>query len=470
MEAVLAILVALITVVGVTYCIVKPRYAIVPVLMLFPAEQIIMGYLPDFRWKYGWVTNLVVGLIAVFGVAHHFFRGENIFKGAFNKLFFAVMAFYAYILVSLFWTPAPDSAAYFLNKSWAYFFLFYAVAPLLVTDLDDLVRISVPLMVCGVVVMALMLINPNAKFINDRFTIDLGYQVGFGQLQSNPLAIADAGGILAIVSAIYRPRERRPLLTTLQWSGVLLGMVLALLSGSRGQVLAAVGVIAVLLPFATGSKSAVKVAGSLLSVGAIVSVLYFVFNKFVISAAQTRWTGEGQAQGLEARFEMLSAALSAYVTSPLYWVTGLGAAAFNAFYTIRTTDNPHWYPHNIVVEAMTEYGLIGLALLGAVLYITTKYCLRLVAIAGEDRARRTTAVLFSGIVIFQFLMSMKQGYLLGMPPLFMFCLIMGRVVKNEEAAAALAYNQALESGEFTAEVDEQPEYENSDGTPSPEAA
>lgn len=468
MQAVLAIFVAFLTALGLVYCVVKPRYAIVPVLMLFPAEQIIMGYLPDFRWKYGWVTNLAVGLIAVFGVANHFFRGENVFKGMFNKLFFAVIAMYAYIMISTFWTPAPDSVAYFLNKSWAYFFLFYLVAPLLVNDLDDLASINVPLIVSGLLIMVLMLINPNAKFINDRFTIDLGYQVGFGQLQSNPLAIADAGGVLAIVCAIYRPEKRQPLLTALQWTGVLLGLVLALLSGSRGQVLAAVGVIAVLLPFATGARSAGRVAGSVITVGAVVTTLFYVFKTFVISAAQTRWSEQGQSQGLEARFEMVAAALGAYGVSPVYWLTGLGASAFNAFYTFRTSDNPHWYPHNIVVEVLTEYGVIGIVILGGILYITTKYCLRLVAIAGADRGRRTTAVLFAGLILFQFLMAMKQGYMLGMPPLFMFILILARVVKNEEAAALLAYNQAEEDGQAL-EIDGE-EASDDQWTPSPEAA
>lgn len=470
METVLAIFVAVLAVLGVAYCVFKPRLAIVPVLMMFPAEQIIMGYIPELRLRYGWLTNVVIGLIAVIGIAFHFFRGDPILKGALNKLLFAVLGLYVYAVASILWTPAPDSAMYFLDKSWAYFFLFYCVAPLLLKDLDELASITVPLMVSGIAVMVLMLINPRAQFINDRFVVDLGYVIGYGTLMSNPLAIADAGAILAIVAAIYQPNERSTAFTTLKWTGVLLGLALALLSGSRLQLVAAVGIIGVLLPFATGTRSAARVAGTVVAMGTVLGFLYFIFTTFLISAGQSRWTEQGSAEGISQRLDMAVSVFLGYLSSPLNWVIGLGAAGFNAFYAIRTRENPHWFPHNIVVETLTEYGLIGITILGGILYMTTKYCLRLIAIAGDDRRRRTTALLFSGIVVFQFLMSLKQGYLLGMPPLFMFCLIMARVVKNEEAAAVEAYSHAIESGESNADDQEQQAYEDGSGAPSPEAA
>jgi len=279
-----------------------------------------------------------------------------------------------------------------------------------------------------------MLINPNAKFINDRFSIDLGYQVGFGQIQSNPLAIADAGGILAIIAALYRRNEPSALLTMLKWTGVLLGLSLALLSGSRGQVLASVGIIAVALPFASGSRSAVKAAGSMALVGVMVGFLYLVFSNFVIGAAQDRW-GKGSS-GVGERLEMIKTIMTAYFENPGQWLIGLGAGSFNAFYLFRTSAFPHWYPHNIIVESLTEYGVIGLTLVLVILYFSFRAAFRLIALAGDDRSRRTTAVIFAALILFQFMMSMKQGYLLGMPPLFMFCLIVMRVAHFEEARHA----------------------------------
>lgn len=445
MEAVLAILVVLLTLGCVGYCVVKPRYAIVPVLMLFPAEQILMGYLPEFRWQYGWLTNTVVGLVALFGVAYNFFRGSGVFRGMNNHVFYALMALYLYIMCSFLWTPSPASAAFFLKNNWAYFFLFYLVTPLLTKDLDDLTSINVPLIVSGVVIMALMLINPRARFVDDRFTIDLGYVIGIGTLRSNPLAIADAGGMLAIIAAIYRPNGVKPLLTALKWAGVLLGLTLALLSGSRGQVLASVAVIAVLLPFATGARSALRVAGSVLTVGVIVMFLYYAFQTFVISEAQGRYSVEGSRQGLEQRMDMVLTLLGAYAQSPAFWPTGLGASAFNEHYVFRTAENPHWYPHNIFAEAIGEYGVPGIVLLCAICYYTFRNVVKLARLAGDDRARRTTVIVFAGITVFHFLMALKQGSLLGMPLFFMFCAILARVTKNEEAAA-LASDEQLGDG------------------------
>lgn len=445
MQAILAIAVALLAAFGVLYCILKPKYAIIPVLMLFPVAQILEGYIPELRWQYNGVINIVVGLIAVFGAANYFFRSQRPFEGVFNKEFFLIMTFYAYMMISLLWTPAGDSAAYFLAKTWPYFFLFFCVSPLLIRGLDDLVSLNVPMMVVGIALMALMLVNPEAKFINDRFVIDLGYQPGFGQISSNPLAIADAGAILAITAALYRQNNWSVLLTLLKWSGVMLGLTLALLSGSRGQVLGALAVIGIMLPFASGTRNPIRAAGSVVALGVVAVFLYMIFNTFVISTAQNRWNGTGDL-GVSGRMEMIKEIMTGYGENPAFWFTGLGGAAFNAFTSFRTATLPHTYPHNILVESLTEYGVIGLVLMVAITYFSMKNAIRLIKLAGDDRSRRTTASIYMGFLLFQFLINMKQGYLLGMPPLFMFCLIIARVVKNEEAA--LAAGNAELNGEY----------------------
>lgn len=439
MEAILAIAVALLAVTGVTICITKPKYALVPVLMLFPAEQILMGYIPELRWKYSGTVNVVVGLIAVFGVGYKFFRRSNDFSGSKNPTTHFVAGLYAYILAAFLWTPARDSAIFFLAQNWPYFVLMFVIAPLLVSRLDDMADINKALIVVGGVLMALMLINPNARYINDRFVIDLGYQPGFGQIASNPLAIADAGGTLAIIAALYRPSGTRPFFLLVRLAGVILGLTLALMSGSRGQLIVSLGVIALMAPFATGSKNPLRVIGSLLVVGLAVAVLMYVFQNVLIGIAKDRWNEHGTAQGLGERMAMATSLLEAYGSNPAYWPMGLGAAAFNAYFTYRPEGLEHWYPHNIVLEAVAEYGIPGITLLAGVMFTSFRSSMRLVTLAGPDRSRRSSAVLLLGLLTFQFMMSLKQGSLLGFPPLFLHCLVIARVRANEEAA----YQQAL---------------------------
>jgi O-antigen ligase len=141
---------------------------------------------------------------------------------------------------------------------------------------------------------------------------------------------------------------------------------------------------------------------------------------------------------------MILTALDAYGSRPGFWPIGLGASAFNAYYMYRDEGVQYWYPHNIVVEAITEYGVPGMLLLGSLMWLTFRNCLELVKLSGDDRARRSTATVLLGIVTFNFLMCLKQGALLTMPPLFMFCLIVARVAKNEEAAAAAAEYEPAE--------------------------
>ena len=253
-------------------------------------------------------------------------------------------------------------------------------------------------------------------------------------MRSNPLAIADAGGTLAIFAAIYRPKSVNPIMVLIKWSGLLLGLTLALLSGSRGQVLASVAIIAVFLPFATGTKSALRVAGSTLVVGLAVVFMVYVFQTFVVTAAQSRFTVECSAEGLGQRLEMSLTLLDAYATHPAYWPVGLGAASFNEYYPIRAPDNPHWYPHNILVEAIAEYGIPGIVLTLLILYMTARDVYFLCRAYATDRTARSAVVAFGATTAFHFLMSLKQGSMLGMPALFMFCGILGRVARNERLA------------------------------------
>ena len=446
MEAVLGILFACLALAGILLCVLKPKYAILPVILLFPIEQNLMGYLPEIRYKYGWLTNVIVGMIAVSGVAYHFFKGEKILAGVKNRVYVSVLVLYTYSVVSIIWTPSPDSAWYFMAQAWPYFILWYLVSPLLTTRLEDLESIVIPLIFACALLMALMLINPKAKFVDDRYVIDLGYQVGIGTLRSNPLAIADAGAALAITAALYRPNKVRPALTVLQVAAVLLGLALALLSGSRGQVITAVGLIAVLLPFVNRTQNIVRVVGGIIVVFIVVGFLYFVLQNFVQGAAADRWTAKESSQGLGMRFEMASAAITAYFTHPVYWATGLGAAAFNEYFPFRTNIDPHWYPHNILIEALTEYGVPGAVLMGVVLVGTLRNSTRLYQAAGDNRSLRTTVLAFAGTAALYLVMSCKQGAILGTPPFFMYCIILSRVAKNEELAAAAAENEAYAQG------------------------
>jgi hypothetical protein len=455
MQAALTIFVLVLAFCCVLFCVFRPKYAIVPVLMLFPIDQILEGYITGLVQQYGKVVNIAVGLIALMGVGYSFFSGKPVFRGTKNGVCLAVFALYTYIFLSIAWSPSRDAVFFYLNQSLPYFVLLYLLTPLLVKRLDDLESLAVPLMLVGTVVLVLMLINPNAKFINGRFVIDLGYMVGAGEQRTNPLAIADAGGALAILGAVYRPNSIRPAVTLLRWAAVLLGLLLALMSGSRGQVIAAVAVIAILVPFINRSRSAGRIAGSMAAVGVVLFALYGMFQLFLGSTEQSRFGLQASTEGFSDRLAMIEGALNGYLSSPAFWPTGLGAAAFNASYTWRPTGFEFLYPHNILVETITEYGLPGIALFIAICVMSFKNCAALVRMSGDDRSKRTAALAFGGILLFQFMMSMKQGAMLLMPQVFMFALIIANVARNEklDAEEAWAHAPQDETGTKFAEED-----------------
>jgi MFS family permease len=85
----------------------------------------------------------------------------------------------------------------------------------------------------GFAIIALtMILNPEFNIRSGR----LGFMLT-ETVRSNPLAIGELGGILMIVSVLYRGLRATRLFTVLRVAAFVVGTALALYSGSRGQVL-----------------------------------------------------------------------------------------------------------------------------------------------------------------------------------------------------------------------------------------
>ena len=95
--------------------------------------------------------------------------------------------------------------------------------------------------------VVLLLLSDSTRFINLRLVIDLSASVGFGQT-GNPLATATLGGTIAILAALYHTGRRSPMLAVVRIAAISLGLSIAFLSGSRGQLLGAILMIIICYP------------------------------------------------------------------------------------------------------------------------------------------------------------------------------------------------------------------------------
>jgi O-antigen ligase len=232
--------------------------------------------------------------------------------------------------------------------------------------------------------------------------------------------------------------------TGLQIIAGLLGMVLALLSGSRGQVIFSALLVAAFLPMSFPRRSLSTYFVSMIGFGMVLLTLYFAYTSVLSRYGQDRWSAAELTSGANDRAVLATTLLEAWMADPPAWFIGLGGSAFNAYYQFRPENTPHWYPHNIALEALCEYGAVGFAMFTATLYMTFSNARKLWAgIAHDVKNRSATAALY-GLAVFELLVSLKQGYLLAPPPLFMFIIIIGKLSWNERRIAAEATDESLD--------------------------
>jgi O-antigen ligase len=348
-----------------------------------------------------------------------------------------ILILYAFSLTSLLWSPVPAGAWFFLKAQAPYALLWFILAPLLISRLEDLDTAIRSFLVVGSLVAVFYLINPGNTWVGGRLVIDLGYQVGVGEIGSNPLALGDMGGMMAICAALYRTRDREPTMKVIQLVAFGLGLFCAVASGSRGQVLSGVAISAAFFPLLKAQRSLGTYFATVIALAIFAGITYSLisFAGGGIGAgpgAESRWQSGEVTTALNDRIGLAAGVIGAYTGSPAFWLQGLGAGAFNQFYQDPTAKMPYAYPHNIFVEALAELGLFGLILLMAICFYTASRWFALFKLTGVDKHSRSLSTVLLGLIVFQFLMSLKQGTLWGYPQLFMFSLILCKLALREE--------------------------------------
>jgi len=421
---------ALLVLIGVAMSVLtffRPTMGFVVVLVMFPFEVGLQSFKPALILSYPWAVNVGVALVAGLAAGLCFTQRKRPLAGLSNPATWLFVGLYGWMLSTFFWTPTFEAAMYFLKLGWPYMVLLYFISPLLISSIEDLDEIIRPFMILSSLVAICVFLNPRAGFLSGRLTIDLGYVAGVGEINSNPLALSELGAMLAIVAGLYRGRTRSVLMLAFQVVAFTVGMGFALAAGSRGQVLAAAGVCVVGYPLLAERKNFM----SILTIGIggiIVSAVIATLYLFLFSGVEdTRWSGTAIEQGAGDRLGFITGLLEGYTGQPAFWIQGLGASGFNQFFRAPESAFPFHYPHNIFVESLAEYGLIGLALLMGICFVCAKQWSRLYRAVGKDNNTRSLCTILLALAIFQFLMSLKQGALLNAPLLFTFTLIVGKL-------------------------------------------
>jgi O-antigen ligase len=422
-------------------CLFRPSQGLVALIVMFPVKFVINGYNPATVTQTPLLINGTIAVLVGVCVALCFTSRRLPLRSLSNPCTYLVVFFYAFACLSLLWSPRPDSAWFFMSSQAPYLVLWFILAPMLISRLHDLDSAVKALFVIGSFVVVFYLINPGNTWAGGRLVIDLGYAIGIGEVGSNPLAMGDLGGMLAIAAALYRAEKRTSLFTVIQVAAFGLGIAASVASGSRGQLLASIALSAAFFPLLKGQRNIgtyfIAIIALTIFAGIAYSIISFAGGGAGMGpSAESRWNTADLSTALTDRFAFATALIANYTGSPQFWLQGLGAGAFNQFYSDPTMTVQHTYPHNIFVEALAELGLLGLTMLLAICFYTASQWFKLYRLVGVDNHTRSLCVILLGFTVFHFLLSLKQGTLWGYPQLFMFALILCKVSLREQHEAA----------------------------------
>lgn len=342
---------------------------------------------------------------------------------------FGVLLVWAF--TSMTWSIYPQ--AFDLGWGFAPYMIGYvALAPLVIRHLPDWRDAIWTSVVIGSLSLGALLAGGAWNVESRAVTLQTETGATFG---SNPLALGEMGGYLAIALMLVNIPMRKWYWHPVRWGLLLMGLAVAFRSASRGQVIAAVMCMLVFLPISRRLRN----AGSFISVVVVASILLGGAYTMYQSASEVdakRWdtnlmTQDVGATRLGTTMQVLDAWMGA---DAIHKILGLGSGSSYEVLGI--------YPHFVPGEILGELGPVGFIIYLMVLGLTVRSCYRLGRACIEYPDARGYAAVLMGFCAYEFLLSLKQGSLLGNSPFMMLWIVAGRlaevVAKQQSQANALA--------------------------------
>jgi hypothetical protein len=263
------------------------------------------------------------------------------------------------------------------------------------------------------------------------------YFHGVGNAAGNPLAIASVASWVCLIGLLMNFRGMARFWQVMRWVVVAAGLVLTFRSGSRGQLLGLLAVGVMFMPLSRRIKSIPGFIGAVIGVVVLLGLAYWAFGEF---AEGKRWTMDQMVTDYrEGRIGHALLLIQAWLASgAARWIIGLGNSAAFAPFLLGG------YPHFVPGEVLAEEGMVGFALYLLILILGVRTFRRAYAMVWQDPAERGRLAVLGALCTFEFILTMKQGSLIGNTAFFTYLIILGRyeaALRQELAeAAALPYD------------------------------
>ena len=413
-------------------CIVgvkRPGFALALVVMMFATKQLLQsGNAWLANTQAGSVTiNATVLVVAFLAIAKRAAGTTDLHQTGvpINSAWVAAVLLFLWSIVTCVWSPAPD-AWQAVVTGLPYFLLMIVLAPALARVWEDIRDFQIGLLVIGIGTTGLILVSPDFSSKFGRLGVEIA------GVRSNPLALGEMGGMLLLAAVLLRKPGGGWLLVRM--IAALLGTVIAVRSGSRGQYLYAVAVAIICYPLAAPLKNVRLFVLTVMGIVIFGTASLLVADYLISDPTEVKrfsleafLYGESSASG---RFANVFAMYAAWSSDPLAPLIGLG---YQAFATLSESIGQP-YSHVLFADAIFELGLPGAVLLSVFLWQSVTSALYLLRLSRSDAVGRPLAALLVAWFAYQVLLVNKQGALWGASTMFTAGAIMAalRSVSREQ--------------------------------------
>jgi hypothetical protein len=259
----------------------------------------------------------------------------------------------------------------------------------------------------------------------------------------NPLAPAQLAGNVAFAALFLKFRHNWKIWEVLKWVVIALNLALVVRSGSRGQLIAAILLMGLALPFSQQIRSIKGWIVIAIAMSSIVSITYWALELFwgedqkISGPMAERWSEQAMSGAMFGRFESVLLLMRLWFSTPITLLFGLGNS---------TSYNPSVlgiYPHFVPVEILCEEGLIGFGIFVSIFLLSIRSIVRTYMKLKHDEIGRNAFIVLCLMFLYAFLLSLKQGSMLGSLSLFTFAIVLGRLESDAAVQSQVVEQQIL---------------------------
>jgi len=403
----------------------RPPWVFALIILLFPLKQVIQALCPAFITQLGAESvNYIVAITSLMASAHTIIYKKEGLANWMNHAIIATIVLYAWSVITIIWSPGGKDGLSVILGQLPYFFLIIIISPLLIRDINDLKTSLQVLLWIGILLALVFIFSPEFTNVDGRIALNLG------SYRSNTLAIGELGGLLILIGSTLRKGVVPGIGILIRMLAIILGAVVAIKAGSRGQFFVAVLVSVTFIPISAPVRNLFNFLAAIFVVlFVLISASYLLSTQLEGFAAKRFSTDEilVGASSADSRLSNLYVLFAAYAANPISIFIGLGCNAFSAL--PGASGQP--YSHILFADAVCELGIPGMIFMGLVFWLGSRSTYQLLKFYNWEPTKRCVLATIGALIASQTLLVNKQGSLWGTPILFPLLIVMVRVWLNE---------------------------------------